>query len=69
MAEIEENQTENNSDRVGSIESTSLDRLVQVIEISFIFLVVYSLITLFDAAVATFDLYEPISSDYIGREE
>ncbi|MFV2015985.1 MAG: hypothetical protein ACC656_11180, partial [Candidatus Heimdallarchaeota archaeon] len=55
-------------DRVGKIESTSLDRLVQVIEISFIFLVVYSLITLFDAAVDKFKLYEPISTDYVGRE-
>lgn len=67
MSVTEDTQPELIDERVGHIESTSLDRLVQVIEISFIFLVVYSLITLFDAAVATFDLYEPISDDYIGR--
>ncbi|MCE7737284.1 MAG: hypothetical protein GPJ54_20515 [Candidatus Heimdallarchaeota archaeon] len=68
MTVAENNQKDTITDRVGNIESTSLDRLVQVIEISFIFLVVYSLITLFDAAIAKFELYEPISGDYIGRE-
>ncbi|MHA2277131.1 MAG: hypothetical protein ACXAC2_15255, partial [Candidatus Kariarchaeaceae archaeon] len=67
MAVSEENQTTHIIDRIGKIETTSLDRLVQVIEISFIFLVVYSLITLFDAAIASFDLYDPISSEYLGR--
>jgi hypothetical protein len=67
MAVSEETEKTHVSDRVGVIETTSLDRLVQVIEISFIFLVVYSLITLFDAAMASIDLYDPISSEYLGE--
>ena len=68
MAVEENSESIHVSGRVGKIESTSLDRLVQVIEISFIFLVVYSLITLFDAAIDSFELYNPISSNYLGRE-
>ncbi len=67
MAVSEDKETTHISDRVGKIESTSLDRFIQVLEISFVFLVVYSLITLLDAALDSFELYEPISADYLGE--
>ncbi len=47
--------------------STPLERLIQVIEISFIFLLVYSLILLVDAVFDRFGLYSPLSSVYLGR--
>ncbi|MHA2251589.1 MAG: hypothetical protein ACXAD7_14590 [Candidatus Kariarchaeaceae archaeon] len=53
---------------IGKIESTSLDQLVQVLEISFIFLLTYSLIALFDEAFVQLELYKPLASDYLGEE-
>lgn len=47
---------------------TRLDRIIQILEISFIFLLVFSLIALIDAVVDGLDLYTPISNDFLGRE-
>ena len=53
---------------IGVVKSTSLDQFIQVLEISFVFLLVYSLITLFDAAINIYDLYKPIASDFLGDQ-
>ncbi|MHA2092484.1 MAG: hypothetical protein ACW98K_16675 [Candidatus Kariarchaeaceae archaeon] len=55
--------------KIEKIESTTLDQFVQILEISFIFLLTYTLITLFDATVASgLDLYANLAEDYLGRE-
>jgi hypothetical protein len=51
------------------IKATKLDQLIQVLEISFIFLVCYSLITLIDSALLdnVINLYSPIANDFLGE--
>lgn len=51
------------------IKATHLDQLIQVLEISFIFLLCYSLITLIDAALLenVIDIYSPIANDFLGE--
>ncbi|MFQ5977597.1 MAG: hypothetical protein ACE5OZ_05665 [Candidatus Heimdallarchaeota archaeon] len=53
---------------ITKIRATSLDQLIQILEISFIFLLSFSLITLLDAAFIELDLYEPIATDFLGEE-
>ncbi|MCE7735598.1 MAG: hypothetical protein GPJ54_12015 [Candidatus Heimdallarchaeota archaeon] len=48
-------------------KSTQLDQLVQIIEISFIFLVTFSLIALADTVLSSLDLYKGIAQDYLGE--
>jgi hypothetical protein len=60
VAESMENQIEK--------KTTDLDQLVQILEISFIFLLIFSLVALFDAVIEGFGLYAPISDSYLGRE-
>ncbi|MFX1253797.1 MAG: hypothetical protein ACFFCZ_19455, partial [Promethearchaeota archaeon] len=52
---------------ITKIQATSLDQFVQILEISFIFLLTYSLILLLDAAVEGLHLYEPLSSLFLGE--
>ena len=47
--------------------STPLDRLIQVLEISFIFLLSYTLILLLDSVLERFGVYKPLSSKYLGE--
>ncbi len=54
--------------KITLIEATRLDRLIQILEIAFIFLLSFSLITLVDAAFVEIDLYEPIVTDFLGQE-
>lgn len=48
-------------------KSTQLDQLVQIVEISFIFLVTFSLIALADTVLSSLDLYKGIAQDYLGE--
>ncbi|OLS28430.1 MAG: hypothetical protein HeimC2_06490 [Candidatus Heimdallarchaeota archaeon LC_2] len=68
MSNSETKEVTHITDQIGKIESNSLDRFIQVLEISFVFLVVYSLITLFDAALDSFELYQPISDNFLGED-
>ncbi|MFW9991174.1 MAG: hypothetical protein ACFFD4_03865 [Candidatus Odinarchaeota archaeon] len=52
--------------RITKISSTSLDQLIMILEISFIFLLSYSLITLVDAAFKGLELYDPIATYFLG---
>ncbi|MHA2225256.1 MAG: hypothetical protein ACXAC8_08630 [Candidatus Hodarchaeales archaeon] len=54
--------------RITKIKATNLDQLIQVLEISFIFLVCWALITLVDASFVELDLYVPIANDFLGDE-
>ncbi|MHA2299116.1 MAG: hypothetical protein ACXAEU_22840 [Candidatus Hodarchaeales archaeon] len=54
--------------RITKISSTSLDQLIIILEISFIFLLSYSLITLVDAALNSLELYDPIATLFLGEE-
>lgn len=54
--------------RITKIKATNLDQLIQVLEISFIFLVCWVLITLIDAAFVGLDLYKPIANDFLGDQ-
>ncbi|MHA2090566.1 MAG: hypothetical protein ACW98K_06880 [Candidatus Kariarchaeaceae archaeon] len=55
--------------KIEKIESTTLDQFVQILEISFIFLLTYTLITLFDESISSgLNLYDNLASDYLGRE-
>ncbi|MFX0050485.1 MAG: hypothetical protein ACFE8U_04245, partial [Candidatus Hermodarchaeota archaeon] len=51
-------------------EATRLDQLIQVLEISFIFLLCFMLITLFDSALldGRLDLYSYIANDFLGQQ-
>ena len=61
---------ESDSDQlqISTREVTRLDQLVQILEISFIFLLTFSLVALIDAVVEEFDLYQDLSTEYLGRE-
>ncbi|MCE7733609.1 MAG: hypothetical protein GPJ54_01945 [Candidatus Heimdallarchaeota archaeon] len=48
-------------------KSTQLDQLVQIVEISFIFLVTFSLIALADTVLSSLDLYQGIAQNYLGE--
>ncbi len=48
-------------------ETTFLDQLVQVLEISLIFLTVYSIIILIDAVFEELELYKPLSTLFLGE--
>ncbi len=50
-------------------ESDQLDRLIQIIEISFIFLLSFTIIALVDAAFEGLNLYRPLASNYLGAPE
>ena len=52
--------------KIERIEATTLDQFVQVLEISFVFLLSFSLITLFDTVFANLNFYAPISNGYLG---
>ena len=54
--------------RITKIKATNLDQLIQVLEISFIFLICWVLITLVDAAFVELDLYIPIANDFLGDQ-
>ncbi|MFX0207490.1 MAG: hypothetical protein ACFFDT_15995 [Candidatus Hodarchaeota archaeon] len=54
--------------RITKIKATNLDQLIQVLEISFIFLICWVLITLVDAAFVELDLYVPIANDFLGDQ-
>lgn len=56
------------SEKITRIRASNLDRLVQILEISFIFLLSYSLITLINVAFIELDFYQPISNSYLGEE-
>ena len=51
---------------ITKIKSTRLDQVIQILEISFIFIICYSLITLVDAAFVQLELYKPIAEDFLG---
>ncbi len=51
---------------ITKIKSTRLDQVIQILEIAFIFIICYSLITLVDAALQGIDLYKPIAQDFLG---
>ena len=53
---------------ITKVKATRLDQLIQILEISFIFIICYSLITLVDAAFREIQLYEPIAQDFLGVE-
>ena len=57
--------SETDVNRIDRIEATTLDQFVQVLEISFIFLLSFALITLFDTVFKNLDFYAPISG-YLG---
>ncbi len=50
-------------------ESDPLDRLIQIIEISFIFLLSFTIIALVDAAFEGLNLYRPLATNYLGAPE
>lgn len=50
-------------------DSDPLDRLIQIIEISFIFLLSFTIIALVDAAFEGLDLYSPLAANYLGGPE
>lgn len=54
--------------QIGIRKITNLDRLVQILEISFIFLLIFSLIALVDTVLFEVDLYDPISESYLGEK-
>jgi hypothetical protein len=53
---------------ITKIKSTRLDQLIQILEISFIFMICYSIITLIDASFQQLELYKPIASDFLGDQ-
>ncbi len=55
--------------RITKIQATKLDQFIQILEISFIFLICFTLITLVNSAlfVNKFDLYAPITNDFLGE--
>ena len=53
--------------KIERIEATTLDQFVQVLEISFIFLLSFALITLFDTVFANLNFYAPIASSFLGN--
>jgi hypothetical protein len=56
-------------DKIEKIEATPLGQLVQILEISFIFILTYVFITLFDTVVLDLNLYDPLIDDYVGIRE
>ncbi len=50
---------------ITKIKANRLDQIIQILEISFIFMVCYSIITLVDAAFLELNLYQPLG-DYLG---
>ncbi|MFW9777595.1 MAG: hypothetical protein ACFFE8_01995 [Candidatus Heimdallarchaeota archaeon] len=55
--------------RIPSIEATKLDQFIQILEISFIFLICFTLITLVNSALleGVLDLYRPIADGFLGE--
>ncbi|MHA2030768.1 MAG: hypothetical protein ACW99Q_15400, partial [Candidatus Kariarchaeaceae archaeon] len=49
---------------ITKVKATRLDQLIQILEISFIFIICYSLITLVDAAFQEINLYGPIAENF-----
>ena len=52
---------------ITKIKANRLDQIIQILEISFIFMICYSIITLVDAAFLELNLYNPLS-DFLGDE-
>ena len=61
--------SETETTEIERIEATTLDQFVQVLEISFIFLLSFALITLFDTVFASLDFYAPIANSYLGTPQ
>lgn len=61
--------SEEESTKIEKIKATSLDQFVQVLEISFIFLLSFALITLFDTVFASLNFYAPIANSYLGTAQ
>jgi hypothetical protein len=59
-------ETENINKKIERIEATTLDQFVQVLEISFIFLLSFTLITLFDTVFYNLNLYSPLTDNFLG---
>ncbi len=57
-----------NNSKIASRESTGLDQLVQILEISFIFLFCFSLIALIDTTFESLKLYEGIANLWLGED-
>ncbi len=57
--------------RIIKIQATKLDQLIQVLEISFIFLICFTLITLVNEALLknTLNLYSPIAGMFLGEDD
>ncbi|MFW9853449.1 MAG: hypothetical protein ACFFFG_00215 [Candidatus Thorarchaeota archaeon] len=57
--------------RIPSIEATKLDQFIQILEISFIFLICFTLITLVNSALfkEVIDLYSPIADAFLGERD
>lgn len=53
--------------KIGKIESNDLDRLIQVLEIAFVFLLTFTLITLVDQVLEGINLYQPLSDSFLGE--
>jgi hypothetical protein len=55
--------------RIPSIEATRLDQFIQILEISFIFLICFTLITLVNSALfeGALGLYQPIAGSFLGE--
>ncbi len=56
----------NKKDRMET-EADSLDRLILILEISFIFLLSFTIIALVDAAFEGLNLYHPLAEEYLGQ--
>ncbi|MHA1995549.1 MAG: hypothetical protein ACW97Z_13475 [Candidatus Hodarchaeales archaeon] len=52
---------------ITKIKANRLDQIIQILEISFIFMICYSIITLVDAAFLELNLYNPLG-DFLGDE-
>lgn len=63
MSSVEESQPPiQEQTHIERIEANSLDQLIQIFEISFIFLLTFIFITLIDTALKRFNIYDPIST-------
>ncbi len=59
--------TQSEESIITKIKANRLDQIIQILEISFIFMLCYSIITLVDAAFLELNLYNPLS-DFLGDE-
>ncbi|MHA1977802.1 MAG: hypothetical protein ACW98F_16375 [Candidatus Hodarchaeales archaeon] len=59
--------TQSDESLITKIKANRLDQIIQILEISFIFMICYSIITLVDAAFLELNLYNPLG-DFLGDE-